>query len=317
MRNSVFASTAMCEPLADQIPSATNARRAKSTSETTPVRRETCRSSCGCACWCAPGSTSPTIAAAGNGERRDVRERNHQHQRKHRHGEKRSRKIGRQRAPQRHDRRGNDRDCNEQQSVQPTRVTSACGTASAKSRHEHRRGQREPDPRADRAGRAGSKPSEQHSRLRTCRTGQKLCERDALAESCIVEPASPLDEFALKIGKMRDGAAERRTAQTKEGQKDVEDLAHVAVEVRHPANSNLRSFKECLKAVDLSSTTVYASGTFCRYDEAKVGLLTHGLQYGTGCFEGIRGYWSSHRTRTVSWCSCASTTIVLKPRRRF
>jgi branched-chain amino acid aminotransferase len=45
--------------------------------------------------------------------------------------------------------------------------------------------------------------------------------------------------------------------------------------------------------VDLSSVTVYAGGTFCRYDEAKVGLLTHGLQYGTGCFEGIRGYWHS------------------------
>jgi len=43
--------------------------------------------------------------------------------------------------------------------------------------------------------------------------------------------------------------------------------------------------------VDLSSTIVYASGGFRRYDEAKVGLLTHGLQYGTGCFEGIRGYW--------------------------
>jgi len=26
-------------------------------------------------------------------------------------------------------------------------------------------------------------------------------------------------------------------------------------------------------------------------EDAKVGLLTHGLQYGTGCFEGIRGYW--------------------------
>jgi branched-chain amino acid aminotransferase len=43
--------------------------------------------------------------------------------------------------------------------------------------------------------------------------------------------------------------------------------------------------------VDLASTTVYAGGDFRRYDEAKVGLLTHGLQYGTGCFEGIRGYW--------------------------
>src|SRR5215471_1936054 len=45
--------------------------------------------------------------------------------------------------------------------------------------------------------------------------------------------------------------------------------------------------------VDLSSTTVYADGRFQRYDQAKVGLLTHGLQYGTGCFEGIRGYWSA------------------------
>ncbi len=44
--------------------------------------------------------------------------------------------------------------------------------------------------------------------------------------------------------------------------------------------------------MDLSSTIVYANGEFRRYDEAKVGLLTHGLQYGTGCFEGIRGYWA-------------------------
>jgi branched-chain amino acid aminotransferase len=45
--------------------------------------------------------------------------------------------------------------------------------------------------------------------------------------------------------------------------------------------------------MDLAATTVYANGGFCRYDEAKVGLLTHGLQYGTGCFEGIRGYWNA------------------------
>lgn len=43
--------------------------------------------------------------------------------------------------------------------------------------------------------------------------------------------------------------------------------------------------------MDLSSVTVYANGGFARYGDAKVGLLTHGLQYGTGCFEGIRGYW--------------------------
>ncbi len=34
-----------------------------------------------------------------------------------------------------------------------------------------------------------------------------------------------------------------------------------------------------------------AAASLARYEDAKVGLLTHGLQYGTGCFEGIRGYW--------------------------
>jgi branched-chain amino acid aminotransferase len=43
--------------------------------------------------------------------------------------------------------------------------------------------------------------------------------------------------------------------------------------------------------MNLSDVTVYAGGGFARYGDAKVGLLTHGLQYGTGCFEGIRGYW--------------------------
>ncbi len=44
-------------------------------------------------------------------------------------------------------------------------------------------------------------------------------------------------------------------------------------------------------SLDLSAITVYADGRFQRYEDSKVGLLTHGLQYGTGCFEGIRGYW--------------------------
>ncbi len=43
--------------------------------------------------------------------------------------------------------------------------------------------------------------------------------------------------------------------------------------------------------MDLSGVTVYAEGGFARYEDCKIGLLTHGLQYGTGCFEGIRGYW--------------------------
>jgi branched-chain amino acid aminotransferase len=43
----------------------------------------------------------------------------------------------------------------------------------------------------------------------------------------------------------------------------------------------------------LGDLTVYADGRFARYDDAKVGLLTHGLQYGTGCFEGVRGFWNA------------------------
>jgi branched-chain amino acid aminotransferase len=44
----------------------------------------------------------------------------------------------------------------------------------------------------------------------------------------------------------------------------------------------------------LGDLTVYHDGKFSRYDDAKVGLLTHGLQYGTGCFEGVRGFWNAN-----------------------
>jgi branched-chain amino acid aminotransferase len=45
--------------------------------------------------------------------------------------------------------------------------------------------------------------------------------------------------------------------------------------------------------MDLEDTRVYHGGKFVAYRDAKVGLLTHGLNYGTGCFEGIRGYWNA------------------------
>jgi len=40
------------------------------------------------------------------------------------------------------------------------------------------------------------------------------------------------------------------------------------------------------------SAWVFFNGEIVRYSEARVGLLTHGLNYGTGCFEGIRAYWN-------------------------
>jgi branched-chain amino acid aminotransferase len=44
--------------------------------------------------------------------------------------------------------------------------------------------------------------------------------------------------------------------------------------------------------MELGDIRIYHAGKFVNYRDAKVGLLTHGLNYGTGCFEGIRGYWN-------------------------
>ncbi|HVD00647.1 MAG TPA: branched-chain amino acid transaminase [Candidatus Dormibacteraeota bacterium] len=40
---------------------------------------------------------------------------------------------------------------------------------------------------------------------------------------------------------------------------------------------------------------VYYNGDFRRYHEARVGLMTHALHYGTGVFEGIRAYWNGSK----------------------
>jgi branched-chain amino acid aminotransferase len=40
------------------------------------------------------------------------------------------------------------------------------------------------------------------------------------------------------------------------------------------------------------NTWVFFEGEFGRYHDTKLGLMTHALHYGTGCFEGIRAYWN-------------------------
>lgn len=45
--------------------------------------------------------------------------------------------------------------------------------------------------------------------------------------------------------------------------------------------------------MNIDETIVFTEGQYRRYGDARVGLLTHGLNYGTGCFEGIRGYWQA------------------------
>ena len=40
------------------------------------------------------------------------------------------------------------------------------------------------------------------------------------------------------------------------------------------------------------SSTAYFNGNFMPLAEANVNVMTHALNYGTACFEGIRGYWN-------------------------
>ena len=40
---------------------------------------------------------------------------------------------------------------------------------------------------------------------------------------------------------------------------------------------------------------VYFNGEYMRLGDAKVGILTHALHYGTGVFEGIRAHWNSSK----------------------
>lgn len=40
------------------------------------------------------------------------------------------------------------------------------------------------------------------------------------------------------------------------------------------------------------TTYAYFRGDFVPLADAKIGIMTHAFNYGTGCFEGIRGYWN-------------------------
>jgi branched-chain amino acid aminotransferase len=40
---------------------------------------------------------------------------------------------------------------------------------------------------------------------------------------------------------------------------------------------------------------VFFEGEFARYHDVHIGVMTHALHYGTGCFEGIRAYWNGER----------------------
>jgi branched-chain amino acid aminotransferase len=51
------------------------------------------------------------------------------------------------------------------------------------------------------------------------------------------------------------------------------------------------------KAATHPNTWVFFDGEFGRYHDHKLGLMTHALHYGTGCFEGIRAYWNDKQAQ--------------------
>ena len=45
------------------------------------------------------------------------------------------------------------------------------------------------------------------------------------------------------------------------------------------------------------NTWVFFEGDFARYNDVKLGLMTHALHYGTAVFEGIRAYWNAPKNQ--------------------
>ena len=45
----------------------------------------------------------------------------------------------------------------------------------------------------------------------------------------------------------------------------------------------------------VTESYAYFNGEFVPHSQAKVGIMTHALNYGTACFEGIRAYWDQDR----------------------
>jgi branched-chain amino acid aminotransferase len=70
-------------------------------------------------------------------------------------------------------------------------------------------------------------------------------------------------------------------------------LAVVGCTLPHMAQTATSSSPDAVTRRDTS--WIWFDGRVCQYHEARIGLLTHGLNYGTGVFEGIRAYWNAQR----------------------
>ena len=75
-------------------------------------------------------------------------------------------------------------------------------------------------------------------------------------------------------------------AQRADGGTNPDSYGNGAVARRHVSVTNSAALSQ------RSDMVVFLNGEYIPGDQARVGLMTHALSYGTGCFEGIRAYWN-------------------------
>src|SRR5438093_13273010 len=64
------------------------------------------------------------------------------------------------------------------------------------------------------------------------------------------------------------------------------------VQTLHPHLSTLAQRRARSKRQIVLGKWAYFEDEFVPLEEAKIGIATHALNYGTGCFGGIRAYWN-------------------------
>jgi branched-chain amino acid aminotransferase len=60
---------------------------------------------------------------------------------------------------------------------------------------------------------------------------------------------------------------------------------------------------------------VFFDGEYKRHGDVHLGLLTHALLYGTGCFDGVRGYWNADKAQRFLLQAKAQARLVFRTSR--
>src|SRR5262245_17905358 len=71
---------------------------------------------------------------------------------------------------------------------------------------------------------------------------------------------------------------------------DVAKAPHNGARTRHTRRR--MSVPTNVPLSERSDMVVFLNGEIIPADQARVGVMTHAISYGTGCFEGIRGYYN-------------------------